>query len=180
MTESWSANFKPLGSLAHVGLSSRHPNAIANHRLCALLFQFNKGKFIPSNRKKGGGKNRRLWLLQEQKMPKSISCELVFSDGEADPSWCEANLYKKNRMQSSFWAWMLAAAVRREDCVASRRSLVEAITESQFYPAVWRRKEVKSRVSVRVGASEQAGTKIYAVHLQASVILLGKTVQLLR
>lgn len=75
---------------------------------------------------------------------------------------------------------MLAAAVRREDCVASRRSLVEAITESQFYPAVRRRKEVKSRVSVRVGASEQAGTKIYAVHLQASVIFLGKTVQLLR
>lgn len=83
-------------------------------------------------------------------------------------------------MQSSFWAWMLAAAVRREDCVASRRSLVEAITESQFYPAVWRRKEVKSRVSVRVGACEQAGTKIYAVHLQAGVILPGKTVQLLR
>lgn len=108
MTESWSANFKPLGSLAHVGLSSRHTNAIANHRLCALLFQFNKGKFIPSNGEKGKKKkSRRLWLPQEQKMPKSISCELVFSDGEADPSWCEANLYKKTecKVASELECW---------------------------------------------------------------------------
>lgn len=42
----------PLGSLAHGGPSSRHANATANHRLCTLPFQFNKGKFIPSNRKK--------------------------------------------------------------------------------------------------------------------------------